>query len=281
MGDKEAKALSLAFRAKMLWADFSATNPAMHASSTSYFTFMSSVPVLVICISLVSLTGLGESEVCEALLAIVPEAFNSLVRTLVSEAFKHSGVAFSLSTITLLWTASKGAKSLRAGLNDAYGEEESRNIVVVTIISIVAIVVLGLLFAVAIYLMFGDSVMHALAKSIPEFKDKGAITGVFNTSITLLLATITLALCYTYLPDGRRSPIAQLPGAACAIAACGALSFGFRVYVEHFSNYTVLYGSMATVVLFLFWMYLVFYIFIVGAFINRCLTKSDKGRNSQ
>lgn len=221
MGDKEAKALSLAFRAKMLWADFSATNPSMHASSTSYFTFMSSVPVLVICISLVSLTGLGESKVCEALLAIVPEAFNGLVRTLVSEAFKHSGVAFSLPTITLLWTASKGAKALRAGLNDAYGEEESRNIVVVTIISIVAIVVLGLLFAVAIYLMFGDSVMHALAKSIPEFKDKGAIASVFNTSITLLLATITLALCYTYfrtagalrLPSCRVRPV-QLRHAA-------------------------------------------------------------------
>ena len=278
MEDEKGRALALAFRAKMLWTDFLATSPAMHASSISYFTFMSLVPVLVICISLVSLTGLGQNEISNAILTLVPGALSDLVKTLVSEAFNQSGIAFSLSTITLLWTASKGAKALRAGLNAAYGEQENRNVVAVTIISIVTVVVLGLLFAAAIYLIFGDSVMHSLSERVPDFKQKDKVADFMNTSVTLLLGTIALTLCYTYLPAGKRSPVAQVPGAVCAIAACGVLSFGFRVYVEHFCNYTMLYGSIATVVLLLLWMYLLANVLIAGAYINRCLLRDDGGK---
>ena len=56
----------------------------------------------------------------------------------------------------------------------------------------------------------------------------------------------------------------QLPGAVFGAVAWGALALGFRIYVEHFSNVTVLYGSIATIALLLMWMYFVSYIFIAG-----------------
>ncbi|MDO4404426.1 MAG: YhjD/YihY/BrkB family envelope integrity protein, partial [Atopobiaceae bacterium] len=75
-------------------------------------------------------------------------------------------------------------------------------------------------------------------------------------------------LGYTFLPVGKRKIANQLPGAVFAVLACGVLSFGFRIYVDNYSSYSSLYGSIATVALFLYWMYLLGHVLIMGGFIN-------------
>ena len=107
---------------------------------------------------------------------------------------------------------------------------------------------------------------------------RGVVWELADLVGTLALGVLLIALCYTHLPAGRRRLKLQLPGALFALVGCGALSFGFRMYVDHISNYTVLYGSIATIAMLLFWMYLVFYIVIAGGFINRSLQKHPKAR---
>ena len=100
----------------------------MHASSIAYYSFLSLVPLLALCISLISIVGIDEQEVYTFLMALFPDAFNGLIASLVTEAYKQSGLAFSVSTLSLVWSASKGAKALRAGLNAAYGEKRTETI---------------------------------------------------------------------------------------------------------------------------------------------------------
>lgn len=119
------------------------------------------------------------------------------------------------------------------------------------------------------YLVFGNSVLHAIASFVPGIKDSSHSQFLLNTVVTILFGVFALALCYTYLPAGKRRFTSQIPGAACAVVACGLLSFGFRIYVENVSNFTVLYGSIATAALFLFWMYLLFYVLLACAFVSR------------
>ena len=97
------------------------------------------------------------------------------------------------------------------------------------------------------------------------------MTGVLNSVIMMAASVVALAACYAFLPCKPRRFAAQLPGAALASLLCGALTIGFHVYVDNFCNADALYGSIATVALFLFWMFLVAYILIAGAFMNRVL----------
>ena len=259
-------------KAKKLWAEFATIRAETHASSIAYFTFLSLIPLLILCISLVTMIGFGESEVTEFLCAIVPDTFDAFVRTLVNDAFRQSGVAFSLSTITLLWTASQGIRALYGGLNAAYGEQEERNALVVVAISVGMAVAFGVLLTTTIYLVFGDTVVRAASSAIPELESQKAILNVVNSAAMATLGTVVLAACYTYLPSGSRRFVEQLPGAAVASLACGVLTVGFHVYVDNFSNFDALYGSLSTVALFLFWMYIVSYILIACAFLNRALS---------
>ena len=89
------------------------------------------------------------------------------------------------------------------------------------------------------------------------------------------IGTISLTACYAFLPSGRRHFISQLPGAVVTTVACAVLSFAFHVYVDHFCKFTTLYGSIATVALLLFWMYIVSLILIACGFLNRLLDERD------
>ena len=258
-------------KAKNLWTGFSNVNAGTHASSIAYFAFLSLIPLLTLCISIITMTGLGEREVVEFLCALVPDTFDDLAKTLIGDAFKQSGIAFSISSIMLLWTASNGIRALQQGLNAAYGVQEKRNIIVDIAISIGAAIVLGILLAVAIYLVFGGAVMRAAAPFVPGLEQRGDVVDVLNSAAAIVLSIVALAACYAYLPSKSRRFTAQLPGAVLASLACGALTFGFHVYVNNFCNVDALYGSIATVALFLFWMYLVAFILIAGAFLNRAL----------
>ena len=255
---------------------FSAVSVPMHASSISYYTFISIVPLLAICISLVSLVGLGREEVLGFISPFLPETFEDLATSLVKDAYNVGGLAFSVSSLSLLWSASKGAKALRAGLNSAYGEQESRSAVGVVAISIMSVVVMGILIAIQVWLVFGDSLLSVASQFISDAIPQEWFTSAVSLASSLGFGTLLLDLCYTFLPNGKRSLLRQVPGAIFAMAGIHILSWAFHVYVEHFGNYSVLYGSLATVALFLFWMYIVFYIMVTGAFLNRWLSDATK-----
>ena len=266
--------------AKDAIAEFGAINAGTHASSIAYYSFLSLVPLLALCISLISIVGIDEQAVYGFLMALFPDALNGLIASLVTEAYKQSGLAFSVSTLSLVWSASKGAKALRAGLNAAYGEQENRNTVVVTIISIVAVVAMGVLIAAAMWLIFGNSLLHILSRSFPGLQPLDGLTELADLIATLAAGVFMIALCFTCLPAGSRNLRAQLPGAACALVGCGIFSFGFRLYVDHIASSSNLYGSLATIALLLLWMYFVFFILVVGGFVNRYLTERSLSRES-
>ena len=267
-------------RAKTLLEEFSAVNAATHASSIAYFTFLSLIPLLTLCISLVTMTGLGEREVAEFLSATIPGTFNDFTKTLIEDAFKQSGIAFSLSAIMLIWTASQGIRALHGALNAAYGKQEERSPIAVAAISVGMVIALGILLAAAIYLVFGGAVTRAIASVVPELGQQRDFVNIINSAIMIAFGIIVLAACYAHLPFGQRRFSDQLSGAAIASLSCGALTVGFRVYVDNFCNFDALYGSISTVALFLFWMYIVAYILIACAFFNRVLI-SRRRRNAK
>ncbi|MDO5119675.1 MAG: YihY/virulence factor BrkB family protein [Coriobacteriales bacterium] len=260
-------------RVRDLGEEISRISVTTHASSISYFTFISIVPILTICISLMTAIGLSEQDVVSFFVTVVPDAFSEVVETLITDAFASSGLAFSLSTLTLIWSASKSANAFRVGLNAAYAQEETRGTIAVSFTSVVAGLITDVLISATIYLIFRGRALQLLANIIHSPRGQDAVATFLNSLLTMAASVLWLSACYTYLAAGKRGLIAQLPGAICATFACGALSFGFHLYVDSFSNYTLLYGSIATVALFMLWMYLISFILVLGGIINRLISQ--------
>jgi membrane protein len=62
-----------------------------------------------------------------------------------------------------------------------------------------------------------------------------------------------------------------LPGSVLVTALWFPATLGFRVYVRHFAQYSLFYGSLATAVVLLVWLYIISVIVLVGAEFNAIL----------
>ena len=102
------------------------------------------------------------------------------------------------------------------------------------------------------------------------------VIGVWNIFRFLLLALVLLAalgILYRMALE-RPHPLRQMmPGVVTSLAAWMVLSVGFSYYVEHIAGYTLLYGSVAAVVVTLLWLYMSGMVLIMGAELNAVLRR--------
>ena len=90
-----------------------------------------------------------------------------------------------------------------------------------------------------------------------------------------------IALLYALSLDERQIRHGILPGVLVSLAAWIALSMFFSLYVEHMGRYSIIYGSIGTIIVLLLWLYLSATMLILGAEFNSVLlrTRSSEEEN--
>jgi len=95
---------------------------------------------------------------------------------------------------------------------------------------------------------------------------------VLRFGVVALVAFCALGLLYAAAQD-RELPVgAVVPGALAALACWLLFSAFYAFYVDHFGNYSAIYGALGAVMVLLIWLYLTAVVLIMGAEINGALT---------
>ena len=89
--------------------------------------------------------------------------------------------------------------------------------------------------------------------------------------LLLLLQTGLFTAMFMALPNGKNSFSDSFPGAI--LSSVGWLLFSnlFSVYVEHFSGYASIYGSVYAVALSMLWLYFCLWLLFLGGALNKLL----------
>jgi membrane protein len=153
-----------------------------------------------------------------------------------------------------------------AALNIAYEEPERRslfqyylNAFTFTIIGILGAVVM--LFAI-VYV----PILFAFAGYSHAFE---LIVGVVRWPFLALFVLFMLAVLYRYGACRRSAKWHWVSvGSLFAMVVWLIASAAFSLYVSNFANFDRLYGSLGAVIILLFWLYISFYIVLLGAEIN-------------
>lgn len=249
-----------------------------HASSVAFFFFMALIPLLILLSSIVPLFGISAGDVNRFFQEFLPRDTGKLVGEIIQEAFDHSGLAFSISAVALLWTASRGIAALTDGLNAMYDEKESRKFATRTLLSFVYTFSLMAFICAAIYLIFSGRMIQFLRSVFPQISRKTGATTFLEFTVLLFVGCLFFCCVYKFLPSGKRPIFRQFPGAFLASAGWVLFSMAFRVYLGAFNSFTRLYGSLATVIILLFWFYWTFSILLVGGYVNAHIGTIIPGR---
>jgi membrane protein len=80
-----------------------------------------------------------------------------------------------------------------------------------------------------------------------------------------VIVWIAFLVLYVAVPNCKVRFSHGVIGAGLAMVLCELAKSGFQVYLEYFPAYNLLYGAFATIPLFLFWVYIVWVLVLLGA----------------
>ena len=243
-------------------------NIASFAGSSSYFLFMSLIPMLILASYFLPFTNLTRKDLVQALEDMTPRIIDPLTEQIVNEAYENSVGLASLAAILMIWTGATGMLSLIRGFNCIWNATEKRNYF--RLRAIAGAYTVLLLLALLLMLMmavFGNDMRTFMLEAHPELAPMVEFTHNFRFLFVYALVILFFALLYTFVPSIKLRFIYQLPGAIFAGLVWAIFSGFFTLYVSNIDAYSI-YGSLGTIIICMFWMYVGLYLLLVGAFIN-------------
>ena len=94
------------------------------------------------------------------------------------------------------------------------------------------------------------------------------------------LMYLNLFFLYALSQDSRQPRENIYPGVLVSLTAWILVSLCYSFYVEHFASYSLLYGSIGTVIVLMIWLYLSATVLIMGAELNATLISLRRERRS-
>lgn len=262
--DKGALHLALGFMERMRKDHVSA-----YAAQVAYFLIMSFIPFVLFLTAIVQYTPLTYREVRQAIMSVVPENLQGFVLNIVAEVFSKSAAVLPLSALVALWSSGKGMQALINGLNTIYHVKETRNWLVNRIYSMFYMFLFVLALIASLLLLVMGNRIHVLISGYVPFLGNviGRILGAKTFLVFVMLFLVFLVL-YRYLPNRRASLKSQVPGAFLTAVAWSVFSYLFSLYFTFFPDFSIMYGSLSTLILVMVWLYFCMNLLLYGAEIN-------------
>lgn len=270
---KDQKNLSLYQKLYRIFYEFgkqmTMKNISSFAASTAFFLFISLIPILYLVCSILPFVNITQDALRESINAVLPGVIGMFLNSIIADVYGQSAGGISLAVLVMLWSAGKGMMALMRGLNAVNEVDEEKNYFFVRVIAAVYTVLLIVAVIISMVVSgFGKLIIRMFIDSIPG----GSIVYSVFTRVRFLyvwiVLTVLFMLIYSYVPGQRQKFLMQMPGAIFTAVIWNGFSLGFSVYLEYFGDFGI-YGSLATVVIVLLWLYCMSYIVMVGAHINK------------
>lgn len=248
------------------------------AAALSYFLILTLFPLLVCVNYFIGLFHLDLENLLRSLDQLLPAGALTVMEDYLGYvAGSQSDALLLASIITILISASAGLRTLLATLDSLHG---TKNVPIVG--RVLLSVLLSALFLLTIYLsvvviftgewffwLLEERLPQGIAQRIPP------LSGLWRWMRYLLLFCFVLLLVLVVYRAGTprkamrtRMVVLSSLAAALAIAAASAV---FSWFIGMSSRYALVYGSLASLIILLVWLYLCGNILLLGAVLGRVI----------
>lgn len=247
-----------------------------YAAFAAFFTIVSFFPFLMLLLTLLQYLPFSAANISEYMLLVLPSSVVNIINPIIEEIYNASGALISITAIAAIWSASKGVYALLCGLNQVYGVKETRSLIVVRAMSVfyTVVFIIALVASVGLFI-FGAKIFNLVEGYAPW------LSGLKNLRfvIGILLFVIFFLAIFKALPNHKTRIRDEFSGAVIAAAGWILFSVIYSYYINNFSSFPVIYGSIAAVVFMMLWLYFCMYITLLAAEYNAVRKMSKAPRD--
>ena len=242
------------------------------AAELSYFLLFSMFPLLMFVNSILARLDIS-IEGITPVLEMLPRTLRQLITTYLNQLSGTPSFSPMLIGIGLtLYFLSRAVRSMMRTVNDIYHVEVSRGMVKDVLISLG--ITAGFLVSVVcsfVLVVAGRALIRLLPQIVPI--PQAVLDATHDASFWVMIAFIFLFLMLfnCVVPNLHLKFREVWPGALFSLVAWILVSWVFSFYVDNMARYSVLYGSLAAIIVLMLWLYIVSIILLMGPQLNHTL----------
>ena len=242
-----------------------------YAAELSYYLLFSFFPILLTVNSVLGLFRINVGNL-SFLELLIPHAVLKFITDYTERSFDGKSMWFLFLGIYLsLWSGSKYIASLLKKLGSISGAENEGSLIrerlyaVMYALAFLVLSILSIMFSVAGH-EFVNYIVERLSLS-------GALQEIWLTLRFIIIgaAAYFAAVGILRLSSARHSRSKCYPGAIAVTLLWVVCSLCFSFYIDRIADFSVIYGSIATVIVLMLWLYITNTVILLGGTVNRVL----------
>jgi len=243
------------------------------AAAISYSVFLAIFPFLIFLFNIIPFIPIANFQ--QQLLGIIQDfmprmAYESVKETIIDIVTRPRSSLLIFNLILTLYFSTNGVNSLIEAFNNTSHDLETRASYKQYLVSIFIVLINSLLLIMAIGLItFGSAMLrYILPDTIEDSWLVVLLLEVLRWIIILTLLLMAISIIYYLAPAKRKNFRFFSPGSLLATLLIVTTTLGFNFYVDNFSRYNALYGSLGTLMIVLVWIYINAISLIIGFELN-------------
>ena len=230
-----------------------------YAASIAYYALLSLFPFALIAVAILgSVTAADDTrqKVLMFALRYFPGQFDFITAQI--DAFRQNPITLGVGGgIMLVWGALGVFGAISTAVNHAWGVEKTRSFWSHRLFSFLMLLTAGLMLMIGLLGATAAQIVQArwfagVSQSYPALE---VLQGFLIRNALLLLPALVFGLVYCYVPNVKVRVKDVWLGALITCLFWDAGFKGFSWFVRDVSQFTRIHGSIATVIVFLIWIY--------------------------
>lgn len=249
------------------------------AAALTFTTLLAMVPLLAVSFAIFAAFPAYENlkgEVQNFLFEQFVPSVGQEVQSYLEEFTSQTGQLTAVGIIFLALSAVMLLMSISTTFNRIWHVKQTRGLVQRLLVFWAVLTLAPMLFGASLSL---SSYLFAMARASGVESVTGSLTR-FAFIVPFLLQTAGLAFMFYVIPNFSVRRRDALVGGLVAGIMLDLLKRGFGLYITYFPTYETIYGAMATVPIFLIWVYLSWMVVLFGAVVAASMPEWRHGARS-
>lgn len=247
----------------------SQTHMAILPGQMAFFLLLSIIPVVTLIVALTSQLSLNTAFFSNFMIEYFPKAASDMILTIMRGDIINTNQIIFFSSAFLL--ASNATHSIIVASSAIYNAKRT-NYIETRIKAIIMIFILVSLFIFVLFAIgFGSAIIGNLKNMLPAniFDTIYLVYSILKLPISFFIIFISIKLTYTIAPNKNIKSSTTNRGALFTTVMWLIVSVLYSYYVTNMLNWSLIYGALSNLIIFMFWIYLLSYIFVFGLTLNK------------
>lgn len=248
----------------------------------TYKLLMSLFPLMIFMITIIGFLDIDLTDYLEEISRTLPQSINETIQSFLLEITETKAFSLlSFSFAVTIYSASSGFNCIIIGLNKAYDLHENRNFFAQRILSTMLVFIFTMLIIMSmILLIFGDYIRDLLVQ-YTKLTFFIYLFDSFAIEIIIFLILFVMLITIYKLSISRKLKFKDmLPGAVLTLFGWGIASKIFNIYVNNFSSYSMVYGTIGSIFILFIWINIIVFVLLVGGQVNAILESMKKSEET-